>query len=280
MKNKMEYRIKIDLRKTVSGNAEHYYEEAKKARQKLEGARRALEDTEKKIRELAEKQDTTPQYALEIKKTKEKRWFDAFHIFYSSDGFFVVGGKDATTNDILIKKHLEKDDTVFHAEIHGAPFFVLKNPEGRDVPQQTLKEVAEAAASYSKAWKLGMGSCDVYYVKPEQVSKTAPSGEYVTKGAFIIHGKKEWMRATIIKIAVGFKVNDCVEVVSGPVDAVAKETPYYAKIVPGDKKSKELAGAIKAAASKAAGKEAAEKIRRTNMDEIQRLIPGGKGRIL
>jgi hypothetical protein len=95
----------------------------------------------------------------------------------------------------------------------------------------------------------------------------------------MIHGKKEWMRGTILRIAVGFKVDEGVEVVSGPVDAVAAETRYYVKVVPGDKKSQELAGSIKAVAMKNAKKEDAEKIRKVNIDEVQRLIPGGKGRV-
>ena len=276
----MDYRITIDVRTSVSANAEDYYEEAKKARQKLVGARRALLDTQKKIADLSLKQETSSEGGPEIKKIKEKRWFDAFHHFKSSDGFFVLGGKDATTNDILIKKHLEKNDTVFHAEIHGAPLFVIKNPEGKEIPEKTISETAEAAASYSKAWKLGMGSCDVYYVKPDQVSKTAPSGEYVSKGAFMIHGKKEWMRGTILRIAIGFRVEESIEVISGPVDAVAAETKHYVKVVPGDKKSQELASSIKAIAMKSAKKEDAERIKKVNLDEVQRLIPGGKGRIM
>ena len=53
----MEYRIKIDLRKNVAANAEEYYEAAKKAKEKLVGVKKALEDTEKKIKDLEEKQE-------------------------------------------------------------------------------------------------------------------------------------------------------------------------------------------------------------------------------
>jgi len=83
---------------------------------------------------------------------------------------------------------------------------VIKNPEKKDIPETTLRETAEAAASYSKAWKTGMGSCDVYYVTPDQVSKTAPSGEYLSKGGFTISGRKEYFRGVRLVIAVGFVV--------------------------------------------------------------------------
>ncbi len=277
----MEHSIRIDLRKSVSGNAEYYYEEAKRARQKLAGAKKALEDTQKKIADLKKCHETAVcEAAPEAKKAEEKRWFDKFHSFTSSDGFFVVGGKDATTNEILVKKHTEDNDLVFHADVHGAPFFVIKNPEKKEVPLTTIKEAAEAAASYSSAWKSGVGSCDVYYVKPEQVSKTAPSGEYMPKGGFMISGKKEYLRGVRLMVAIGFVVGEKVEILAGPLSAVESKTKYYTTVTPGNVKSEELAKTVKEAAAKKAGKEDAGKIRKIKPELIQRLIPSGKGQIV
>jgi len=99
-----EHTLKIDLRKSASANAEDRYYAAKKARQKLIGAKKALEDTRRKIAELEEKHEASVgETAPRAKKASEKRWYDKFHYFTSSDGFFVAGGKDATTNEILIK---------------------------------------------------------------------------------------------------------------------------------------------------------------------------------
>jgi predicted ribosome quality control (RQC) complex YloA/Tae2 family protein len=277
----MEHKLKIDLRKSVSANAEEYYEEAKKARQKLIGANKALGDTQKKIADLKEKHEVSiVNEAPEAKKAVEKRWFDKFHSFTSSDGFFVVGGKDATTNEILIKKHTEANDLVFHADVHGAPFFVIKNPEKKEVPLSSIKETAEAAASYSSAWKSGMGSCDVYYVAPDQVSKTAPSGEYMPKGGFMISGKKEYMRGVRLMVSIGFVLGETVEILAGPLSAVESRTRYYTSVTPGNVKSEELARSIKEAVAKKAGGEDADRIRRVKPDLIQRLIPGGKGQIV
>ena len=277
----MERTIRLDARKTAAANAESFYEEAKKAKQKLAGARKALDDTRKKIRDLEEKHEVSVGVsAPKARREKDKKWFDKFHSFHSSDGFFVIGGKDATTNDILIKKHTEKDDIVFHADVHGAPFFVVKNPDRKEVPESTLRETGDAAAAYSKAWKLGVGSCDVYYVTPEQVSKTPPSGEYLGKGAFMINGKKEWLRGLRLQIAVGFVKGAEESVTVGPASAVEARTRYLVKVTPGDMKSEELAKQIKNQALKKAGKEDAEWIKTVPLEEIQRLIPGGKGRVV
>ncbi|MCX6694752.1 MAG: NFACT RNA binding domain-containing protein, partial [Candidatus Altiarchaeota archaeon] len=191
-----------------------------------------------------------------------------------------VGGRDATSNEVLIKKHLDASDLVFHAEYHGAPFFIVKNPEKKDVPEATKSEAAIAAGSYSRAWGGGKGSCDVYYVSPEQVSKTPPSGEYLTKGAFMIYGKKNYFRGVDLKIAVGFRVGDSVEVIGGPVGAIAKQTRHYAEVGVGDVKSGELARKIKVAVLGKAGSGDADKIKSVGLSDIQYWIPSGTGRLI
>jgi hypothetical protein len=50
--------------------------------------------------------------------------------------------------------------------------------------------VADFVASFSIAWKENWGVVDVFYVLPNQISKTPPSGEYLPKGSFMISGKK------------------------------------------------------------------------------------------
>ncbi len=271
----------IDLKKSVFGNAEFYYEESKRAKEKVKGARKALEETLKKIGEL-EKNHEISKAGVGIKEkiTRGKRWYETFRWFYSSDKFLVVGGKDATTNEILIKKHLEKKDLVFHADIHGAPFFIIKNPENLEIPEGTKEETAQMAATYSSAWKSGIGGCDVYYVHPEQVSKTPPSGEYIAKGAFMIYGKKDWFRGLKLEITIGFKINDEAMVIAGPESAIIPNSDYHVKIGIGDEKSGELSKKIKEFILKKAKKEDIEKIKKVDIQEIQGFIPAGKGRLI
>ncbi len=271
----------IDLKKSVFGNAEFYYDESKRAKEKVKGARKALEETLKKMGEL-EKNHEISKAGVGIKEkiTRGKRWYETFRWFYSSDKFLVVGGKDATTNEILIKKHLEKNDLVFHADIHGAPFFIIKNPENLEIPEGTKEETAQMAATYSSAWKSGIGGCDVYYVHPEQVSKTPPSGEYIAKGAFMIYGKKDWFRGLKLGITIGFKINDEAMVIAGPESAIIPNSDYHVKIGIGDEKSGELSKKIKEFILKKAKKEDIEKIKKVDIQEIQGFIPAGKGRLI
>lgn len=270
----------LSLRLSIQANASNYYNDAKKAERKRKGAEKAIQETLKKMEKLkiqAEQQMETLAEAPQ--KVKKKMWFEKFRWFKSSDSFLVIGGKDATTNEILIKKHMEPYDIVFHADIPGAPFVLIKT-EGKNVPEKTLMEAAIFAASYSKAWRLMLGAIDVYWVKPEQVSKSPPSGQYVGKGAFMIYGKKNYMKNTPLRLAVGMvEENGELSVIGGPVDAVSKQTRLYVEIAPGEEKSSEVARRIRSLLAKKASPQTRKKILSINLGEIQAFIPSGKGRV-
>ena len=108
--------------------------------------------------------------------------------------FLVIGGRDADTNEEIVKKYMEPRDLAFHAQIHGAPIVIIKS-EGRDIPETTLREAAQFAIAYSNVWKEGLHSGDCYWVYPNQVSKTPEPGEYLARGAFVIRGERHYMEA-------------------------------------------------------------------------------------
>ncbi len=272
--------VKIDLRLTVRENAAGYYEKSKKNKEKIEGAQAALEKTLGEIKKLGETKTLTQERVVKKQAARDKaHWYDKFRWFVSSDGHLVVGGKDATSNEILIKKHLERNDLVFHANVHGAPFFIVKNTAG-EVPEKTMREAAEAAAAYSSAWKSGAGSCDVYMVKPDQISKTAESGEYLTKGAFVIRGERKWFRGVALRIAVGFVLGDKMEVIGGPVDAVSSRTPIFVVVGVGDMKPGVLSRGIKDVVLRKTNKDDGLALKKMGLIDVQKWIPGGGGSIL
>lgn len=269
----------LDLTRSIQANAASYYERAKKAERKLEGAKKAMRETETKIEELRRRlKEKTKAVLEEVQpKKREKAWYEKFHWFRSSDDFLVLGGRDATTNEILIKKHTEPTDIVFHAEIAGAPFVVIKT-EGKTPPEQTIREAAELAASYSKAWKETLHAIDVYWVHPNQLSKSPPPGQYLEKGAFIIHGKKNYVRNVALRLAIGIVMKENrVEVVGGPPDAVRKQTEVYVEVIPGKETSGPLAKHIRKLLAKKAFTQWRKQIPEISLTEIQSFIPSGKG---
>lgn len=238
--------VRIDSKLGVPENAEVYYEKAKKAKRKIKGVMTAIEKTEKEIERIEKKRDDALRNIMvPRRRVKRKlRWFEKFRWFVSSDGFLVIGGRDAGTNEMVVKKHMEPRDIYLHSDIHGAPSVVIKT-EGRDVPETTIQEAAVFAASFSSAWTRGFTSLDVYWVHPEQVSKTPRSGEFVARGAFIIRGSRNYLRGVPLKIAIGVVDYEGERIMSGPPSAVKRMTEKFVTVKPGYTKKEALAKAIK-----------------------------------
>ena len=282
----------LNVRRTLFENAAGFYEQSKRARQKLDGARTALndsrkklEDVEVKIRDAETLERSKPAEIveqLEKHRVKHKEWFEKFRWFVSSDGFLVVAGRDAVSNEVLIKKYTEDSDVVFHADIVGAPFVVIKT-EGKKPSEQCLREAAEFAAAFSRGWREGFGSVDVYWIKPEQLGKGGPSGESVGHGAFVVRGERNWMRGTPLRIAISAAVDEekgMVRVGVGPVEAVKARSSMFVIVVPGDLSGKELFKRILRILSGKMSKELREALMRLSVEEIRDFIPYGKGVIL
>jgi predicted ribosome quality control (RQC) complex YloA/Tae2 family protein len=283
-----ELHFSLNLRRSLYENANEYYERGKKAKQKAAAAILALNESKKKLSDIEiqlkqaeELKNLKPAQIIEAltkRKIETKEWFKKFRYFISSDGFLVVAGKDTVSNEVLIKKHTTQEDVVFHAEITGAPFVVVKT-EGKFVSEQVLSEAAEFAASFSRAWRENAGSADVYWVKVDQLSKSGPSGESVPHGAFFVVGKRNWFRNTALRVAAGIIVGEEIEFVGGPVEAVKAKTKVFVVILPGDHTGKELLQHILRALMFKLSKEQREKAGKTSIEQIRDFVPYTKGAI-
>lgn len=253
-------RITLDVAKSLEKNAETYFEKAKKARKKINGAKEAVEKAKKKLSEVKKKAEKEEKEEEEKAKRKARKqhWYEKFRWFITSDGFLVVGGRDATSNEIIIKKHAEEDDLVFHTDMVGSPFFVIKS-EGKKITETALNEVADATCSFSRAWKLGLTTQSVFYVDPDQVSKTPNPGEYLGRGAFMIRGKTNYIENGI-NCAVG--MNEEGAIMAGPLQAVKKHCKKHVQIQQGDEKTSKIAKQIQ---YKIGG----------DLDDIIRVMPTG-----
>ena len=170
-------RLVLDLTKTIDQNAAVYFERAKKIKRKIEGAEKAFKENLKKMEELEAKKKKIESKKLTEKKFRERKqeWYEKFRWFISSEGFLVIGGRDATSNEVVIKKHTEANDLVFHTDLAGSPFFVVKS-ENRQIGEKAKEEAADATCTFSRVWKLGLQTSPVFYVSPDQVSKKTKSG--------------------------------------------------------------------------------------------------------
>ena len=132
--------VNVDSNMSIPENAEIYYNKGKKAKRKISGVNIAIEKTMKEIERAKNKREIAMEKVLVPQKRvrKELKWFEKLRWFLSSDGLLVIGGRDATTNEMIVKKHMENRDIYFHSDIHGAASVVVKAGEG-EVPESTIK---------------------------------------------------------------------------------------------------------------------------------------------
>ncbi|MCD1294821.1 hypothetical protein CUJ83_07390 [Methanocella sp. CWC-04] len=275
-----EATVNLNINLTVPQNAQVYYEKAKKVQSKKEGALKAIEQTKKLIAK-AQPQEKAANHKKVTVQRRKPRWYERFRWFYTSDGFLVIAGRDADTNEEVVKKYMENKDIFFHAQAHGAPITVVKT-EGKQVTEQALNEVAQFAVSYSSVWKAKQYSGDCYWVKPEQVSKTPESGEYVAKGAFIIRGERNYFNDVQVRAAVGIRVDETgYYIIGGPVDSVKSRAKYHVTIEPGEYNQDDMAKKIYRYFVDKASEEDAKVIRQiASPDKISPFMPAGESRII
>jgi len=273
--------LEIDTSISLHKNASAYYDKAKTFRKKREGVEHAIEETKERIRtekarELEIKEELIPE-KKEVRRVKEE-WYEKFRWFETSDGFLVIGGKDATTNEILVKKYMDPKDLFCHTQAEGAPVVIAKTG-GKDVSEEALREIAQFATSYSNLWKYGFYEGECYCVTGEQVSKTPQSGEYIKKGSFVVRGKRQYFKAAL-GLCIGIKQNKIVACPS--TDAQKKQMEMYVELEPeGELEKNELAKEIVKffVDSAKANKELGEQIAKRGHEKIMGFLPPGKSRI-
>ena len=207
----------------------------------------------------------------------------------------MIGGKDAKGNDVLVRKHLSSRDLYFHADLHGAPSCSLKLkdglvrgntpggivPEGipslqiaqalgegledaRELDDPVLAEAAQLAVCWSRAWGSGGAAATAFHVRSSQVSKTTETGESLSKGSFVVRGKRNWHRDVPLEIAIGLAVVNGVPLpLSGVPETISEICDRWAIIVPGKEKKESIANKI----SKSTGL--------SQEDVLSSLPPGG-----
>ena len=254
------------------------YNRAKKAESKAPGTQKKIDEFTEKIKKLEQGIEELAKKEKILIEKRKREWYEKFHWFRSTDGFLVIAGKDLRTNNELVKKYLEKDDLFLHAEIHGAAVVIIKS-EGKPIPEKTIDEAAIFSVTYSKAWKDRMSTENTYWVTSDQVSFSAPSGEYLTKGSFIIKGKKNILRNIPLEIAVYPVIEEkWAYIISGPESALQTmkniDPSKIVSIVPGDTIKSKIAKMIVTHFLEGLDEIDSAKINATALNELISILPG------
>ncbi|OIR20848.1 MAG: hypothetical protein BD935_04435 [Marine Group III euryarchaeote CG-Epi1] len=214
--------IWIDKTKSLEANASSYFDKSKEMDRKAERTKEVI----------ASKPVSKPKKT--VIKNKNVEWFERFRWFITTDGEIAVAGKDARSNEQVVKKYLKTNDRYAHADIHGAPSVVVKNVNGVQPSEHSMLEACNFSLSYSKAWGARVSSGHSFWVDNDKVSKTPNTGEFLAKGAFVIRGKRNWHRNLELNIAIGLITYDGnLKFMSGPISSIEKHSEKFVIFRPG-----------------------------------------------
>ncbi len=185
--------VRIDFTKSAQENAEDYFLMSKKAKKKAEGAEKSAAEMRKALENIKAIAPKTK----EMKKLREKKWYEKFNWFFTSNSMLAIGGRSAQQNELINSRFFEQNDMFFHADVFGASVVILK--EGIKADRDTWQEVAQFAACHSNAWENGEAATNVYALGREQISKSTGKGSLGT-GSFLMKGDREWFKGTTLEL--------------------------------------------------------------------------------
>ncbi|XP_075487218.1 uncharacterized protein LOC142526605 isoform X1 [Primulina tabacum] len=186
-------KVEVDLSLSAHANSRRYYEQKKRQENKQEKTITAHEKAFKAAEKKTRQQLSQEKAIATISHMRKVHWFEKFNWFISSENYLVISGRDAQQNEMIVKRYMSKGDLYVHADLHGASSTVIKNhkPES-PVPPLTLNQAGCFTVCHSQAWDSKIVT-SAWWVYPHQVSKTAPTGEFLTVGSFMIRGKKNFL---------------------------------------------------------------------------------------
>lgn len=251
--------VSIDYTKSPGENANLMFNLSKDYKNKILGAEQAIMDTRKLMLQRKEEKK---------KEKRPKQWFEVYHWFVSSEGFLVIAGRDAKSNERIVKRHLKDNDIYVHADVYGAPSTIIKVEKDKELTETTLREAAIFAVSFSRAWGAGITSGSAYWVYPSQVSKTPESGEFVSTGSWIVRGKRNYLFNLPLELEISLVdyKNTRIPMIT-PSGVPRNEEEIMVKIAPGNGKRSNVAKKI-------------AEILRISQDEIESILPSGGSRIV
>jgi len=211
--------VDLDLSLSAYANASKLYSQRKVARNKEAKTAVAAERAIKAVEMSSSKQLVKQQVKRNLQAQRKVHWFEKFNWFITSEGYLVLSGRDAQQNEQLVKKYLRPGDAYVHADMHGASSCIVRCKVSRDavtgsetplpISPFALNEAGTMTICRSGAWSVKV-VMSAWWVHASQVSKTAPTGEYLSTGSFMIYGKKNFLPPTSLEMGFGilFRLDD------------------------------------------------------------------------
>jgi predicted ribosome quality control (RQC) complex YloA/Tae2 family protein len=182
-----EIQIEVDENTSLQDEAAHYfakYTKAKRGKEEITRRLSAIEEelvgAKQKAAELdqaARRNDEAALLQLEgpapttsrVKKKDTVEKIPGVRRYRSSDGYEILVGRAAHTNDRLTFKVARPHDLWLHAADYPGSHVIVRNSSRKEIPQRTIFEAAALAAKFSQAGD--DLKVDVHYAERKFLSK-------------------------------------------------------------------------------------------------------------
>ena len=159
--HQQEVDVKLNPKLSPQKVAENYYRKAKNQRIEVAQAEENIARSEARLLSLMEHQEAlatidTPselQAYAEAHHLLQKNTTQAAPLPYrrtSIEGYDVLIGKSAKSNDDLLRQHTQKDDLWLHAKDVSGSHVIVKQRGNQAFPVTVIEQAAQLAAYYSK----------------------------------------------------------------------------------------------------------------------------------
>jgi predicted ribosome quality control (RQC) complex YloA/Tae2 family protein len=199
-------RIKLDARKSPSGQAELYYEQYSKAKKGLADIQAEIEAGEQELAKIGKKlemllAETNPLALAKLLKTGGKKISPAVMqdkkrpgLSFRRGDWLIIVGRDATENDALLRRHVKGGDLWLHARDFAGSYVFIKQRSGKSFPLEIMLDAGNLAIFYSKGRNNGEG--DLFYtpVKYLRRAKNGPKGLVIPTQEKNLHVKLDEKR--------------------------------------------------------------------------------------
>jgi predicted ribosome quality control (RQC) complex YloA/Tae2 family protein len=149
--------VKLDDKLSAVENAEKYYKKAKNRpvmlkllQQKINKAEQDLASNKKKLHELEQAEQFKSIKHLVNERQKKQEETDLPYKKFTFEGYDILVGKHAESNEKILNYFSDKNDTWLHAKDVSGSHVLIKMKVRDKLPENVLEKAASLAAYYSK----------------------------------------------------------------------------------------------------------------------------------
>jgi len=182
--NNQNIEIKLDDQLSAVDNASKYFKKAKGVphtirllKQKIENAEKTLEDLKLKYELLIKSKEWKDLKPLMKVISKTEQETELPYRRFNEQGFEILVGKNAESNEKILNYYSDKDDIWLHAKDVSGSHVLIRCPKNKKLPEPVLQRAAALAAYYSKNRNQNLATVTYTFRKYVRKIKGAEKGK-------------------------------------------------------------------------------------------------------